>query len=123
MFVFQRLWLTGSLLIFENAIIVQVSKQFFQQAFRFIDSVLFNVLLLRKDLCTSRRASEIHSNISRLEGWLAETAGDEWVGPLNNHLHYMRQVRPTPPAASTKETKKTKRKSISFLLTGNENGK
>jgi hypothetical protein len=70
-----------------------VSKQFFQQSFRFIDSVLFNVLLLRKDLCTSRRASEIHSNISRLEGWLAETAGDEWVGPLNNHLHYMRQVR------------------------------
>jgi hypothetical protein len=69
-----------------------VSKQFFQQSFRFIDSVLFNVLLLRKDLCTSRRASEIHSNISRLEGWLAETAGDEWVGPLNNHLHYMRQV-------------------------------
>ncbi len=33
----------------------QVAKQFLNQVFRFIDALLFNVLLLRKDLCSFQR--------------------------------------------------------------------
>eukprot|EP01087_Luapelamoeba_hula_P019988 TRINITY_DN671_c2_g1_i4.p1 TRINITY_DN671_c2_g1~~TRINITY_DN671_c2_g1_i4.p1 ORF type:complete len:2510 (-),score=661.45 TRINITY_DN671_c2_g1_i4:15-7070(-) len=74
-----------------NFIHFGLSNQFFQQVFRFIDSVLFNVLLLRKDLCNYRSGEEIQHKLLRLESW-AKDIGQEWVGRSFECLQHVRQA-------------------------------
>lgn len=42
--------------------------QIFTQIFHFMDSILFNELLDRKDLCTSSNGFQIKLEISQIEG-------------------------------------------------------
>ncbi len=56
-----------------NFIDFAIVRQFFEHTFTFIDAFLFDILLLRKDLCCRKKGAEIRYNVRKLERWLDET--------------------------------------------------
>jgi len=74
-----------------NFIDVAIVRQFFEHTFSYIDSFLFDVLLLRKDLCSRKKGYEIRANLRKLERWSEET-GAEWVGNAGACLSHIQQA-------------------------------
>ena len=54
-----------------------ITKQIFSHLVHYINATAFNTLLLRKDLCTSRRGMQIQYNVSQVEQWLIENGFSE----------------------------------------------
>lgn len=57
----------------ENSIHMQLMKQFFSQAFYFINFTLFNTLLNTKRMCTCSNGFQIKLELSQLEQWISKT--------------------------------------------------
>eukprot|EP01102_Stenamoeba_stenopodia_P010426 TRINITY_DN313_c0_g2_i1.p1 TRINITY_DN313_c0_g2~~TRINITY_DN313_c0_g2_i1.p1 ORF type:complete len:1518 (+),score=388.08 TRINITY_DN313_c0_g2_i1:55-4608(+) len=74
-----------------NFVFVNLVQQFFELVFTIIDAIIFNDLLLRKELCTFMRANEIDTCVHLLEFW-GSKAGTEWLGNALEKLNHTQQA-------------------------------
>ncbi|KAN0024169.1 hypothetical protein ACTFIV_008569 [Dictyostelium citrinum] len=67
-------------------------KLLFEQLFSFINAMIFNEILLRKDLCCLRSSIPIKMNISELEHWVKLHHGKEWSTSVCDKLKLLKEV-------------------------------
>ncbi|KAM9974680.1 hypothetical protein ACTFIW_008142 [Dictyostelium discoideum] len=67
-------------------------KLLFEQLFSFINAMIFNEILLRKDLCCLRSSIPIKMNISELEHWVKLHHGKEWSLSVCDKLRLLKEV-------------------------------
>eukprot|EP01133_Synstelium_polycarpum_P008413 gene8413-9895_t len=63
----------------------------FEQIFTYINSLLFNEIVLRRDLCCLRSSIHLKINISELEHW-AKNYGREWSSKAIGHLSALKEA-------------------------------
>ncbi|EGG16236.1 myosin [Cavenderia fasciculata] len=66
-------------------------EMLFEQVFKYINSLLFNEILLRKDLCSLRSSIHLKMNISELEYW-SKGYGSEWAQRASNQLSQIKET-------------------------------
>jgi hypothetical protein len=74
-----------------NFVYVSFVQQFFEIVFSIVDALIFNDLMLRKELCTFMKANEIDTTIQFLEFW-GKKAGSEWLGDALEKLNHTQQA-------------------------------
>ncbi|EGC33935.1 hypothetical protein DICPUDRAFT_98394 [Dictyostelium purpureum] len=69
-----------------------ICKLLFEQLFVYINAMIFNEILLRKDLCCLRSSIPIKMNISELEHWVKTHQGKEWSVSVCDKLKLLKEV-------------------------------
>jgi len=77
-----------------------LSQQFFEQVSLYIDAILFNEVLLRREFCSFTKGAEIKMNINTLTDWM-KRQGKDWLGTSASQLNHIEQA-------------------VNFLLLGNK---
>ncbi|KAK8941651.1 hypothetical protein KSP40_PGU007477 [Platanthera guangdongensis] len=89
-----------SIIEFFNTLLAQLRKNYvpsffirklITQLFSFINTQLFNSLLLRRECCTFSNGEYVKSGLAMLEKWIAD-ATDEFAGTSWHELNYIRQA-------------------------------
>ncbi|KAL6343062.1 hypothetical protein AAG906_017874 [Vitis piasezkii] len=75
----------------ENFVSPVLVQKIFSQIFSYINSQLFNSLLLRRECCTFRNGEYVKSGLAELELWCGQTK-EEYVGPSWDELKHIRQA-------------------------------
>ncbi|GAM27231.1 hypothetical protein SAMD00019534_104060 [Acytostelium subglobosum LB1] len=68
-----------------------IRQSLFEQIFHYIDSLMFNEIVLRRDLCCLRSSIQLKINISELEHW-AKSYGKEWSVKAISHLSQLKET-------------------------------
>jgi myosin-5 len=68
-------------------------KCLFKQLLGFIDSQLFNQLLLRPECCSVSNARHVLAGLKLLDQWVMAGTADAMMKPLYQELRHARQVR------------------------------
>ncbi|KAK8930649.1 hypothetical protein KSP39_PZI016458 [Platanthera zijinensis] len=89
-----------SIIEFFNTLLAQLRKNYvpsffirklITQLFSFINTQLFNSLLLRRECCTFSNGEYVKSGLAMLEKWIADVT-DEFAGTSWHELNYIRQA-------------------------------
>ncbi|KYQ93219.1 myosin-5b [Tieghemostelium lacteum] len=67
-------------------------KLLFEQLFTFINAMIFNEIILRKDLCCLSSSIPLKMNISELEHWLKSHHGKDWSQSVCDKLKLLKEV-------------------------------
>jgi len=75
----------------ENFINLTLVQRFFEQVFYFMSSVIFNAVLLSRQLCCLEKAMNVKIEMTNLESWMREEGG-VWLGTASEQLEPVRQI-------------------------------
>eukprot|EP01113_Clastostelium_recurvatum_P038626 TRINITY_DN57_c0_g2_i1.p1 TRINITY_DN57_c0_g2~~TRINITY_DN57_c0_g2_i1.p1 ORF type:complete len:1863 (-),score=713.26 TRINITY_DN57_c0_g2_i1:63-5651(-) len=83
--------LDDMLAIFQrNLVYIPIACHFFEQVFYYMNAVMFNEVLLRKDLNSLLRGLNMKMKLAEVDSWVRDH-GKEWAGQASDHLQHIRQ--------------------------------
>eukprot|EP01114_Cavostelium_apophysatum_P016651 TRINITY_DN4783_c0_g1_i3.p1 TRINITY_DN4783_c0_g1~~TRINITY_DN4783_c0_g1_i3.p1 ORF type:complete len:1580 (-),score=460.18 TRINITY_DN4783_c0_g1_i3:46-4674(-) len=69
-----------------------LSQKIFQQIFYYINSIVFNEIVLRRDLCTFSKGLEMKMKLSGIEIWSRKPENKDWTGEAYKELEMSKQL-------------------------------
>jgi len=75
-----------------NCTVPTVVQDFFQDALNFMDAIIFNETILRKDLCTFSSAFTLKLGTEEIIRTLSEQGGTTWFGDTQNWFLHTKQL-------------------------------